>query len=222
MKRMIPLLLTVVLLLGMATMMTGCGDKTRILGTWKADADYAEAFNLGIRSADGMDELSKYFTVEEFIVTTTLVFRDDGSYTMTIDEEAAQKAVSSVRTIIYDGFEKMIQHQIDMLGLHVSVSEYMKLQGTTITAMVDSAFTEEVRKELVDEMVNPHTGNYKLEDGKIYMTEDISEELTEDSYDTYELDGDTLTLLECFCQIDAEQKEAQKSLYPMVFTRVED
>lgn len=222
MKKIVSLLLVLALLVSMSALLTGCGDEKKILGTWKADVDYADAFNLGIRSAEGMEEMAKYFEAEEFIVTTTLIFREDGTYTTTIDEAAAEKALESVEYILYNGFESLVKEQFNQLGLPISLDKYLESMTHAIWEMVDAALTDEVKEELIDEMVNPHTGNYKLENGKIYMTEDVSDAISEDAYDTYELDGDTLTLLECFCQIDEEQKEAQKSLYPMVFTRVEE
>jgi len=220
MKKTVSMLLIVTLLLSMSAMLSGCGDEKKILGTWTADVDYADAFNLGIRSADGMDEIAKYFEAEEFIVTTTLIFRDDGSYTMTISEEAAEKAIESIEYIMYDGFESILKEQFKQLGLPISLDKYLESMTHSIWDMVAEALTEDVKDELIDEMVNPHTGNYKVADGKIYMTEDVTDAISEEFYDTYELDGDTLTLLECFCQIDEDQKEVQKALYPMVFTRV--
>ena len=223
MKRSISIFLILSMLLGMALTMSGCaGDDKKILGTWKAEIDYTEALNAGIRSAEGMKDITKYFQADSFILTTTFTFRDDGTYTVSIDEASAENALKTIRSIVYGGFRRYLQYQVDMSGLPISVSEYLNLLGISMSELVDGALTDEVKKELLDEMVNPHTGNYRVADGKIYMTEEVDEELTEENYDTYELDGDTLTLLECHCKQEEGFEDIAQSIYPVVLTRTEE
>lgn len=226
MKRSISFFLILTMLLGMALTMSGCaGDKKKILGTWKAEIDYTEALNTGIRSAgsaEGMQDMAKYFQADSFILTTIFTFRDDGTYTVAIDETSAENALKTIRSLLFDGFERYMQYQVNMSGLPISVSEYLKLLGTSLSELVDTALTDEVKEELLDGMVNPHTGNYRVADGRIYMTEELDEELTEEYYDTYELDGDTLTLLECHCKQEEGFEDIAQSIYPVVLTRTED
>ena len=223
MKRSISIFLILSMLLGMALTMSGCaGDDKKILGTWKAEIDYTEALNAGIRSAEGMKDIAKYFQADSFILTTTFTFRDDGTYTVSIDDASAENALKTIRSIVYGGFRRYLQYQVDMSGLPISVSEYLNLLGISMSELVDGALTDEVKKELLDEMVNPHTGNYRVADGKIYMTEEVDEELTEENYDTYELDGDTLTLLECHCKQEEGFEDIAQSIYPVVLTRTEE
>lgn len=220
MKKFISIVLSAVLLLSLTCVLSGCGtDAKKIIGTWTADVDYTDAFNFGLHSAEGMEEMGEHFKAKEFILTTTITFRDDGTYTIAIDEASAEKAMESIEYILYDGFVSILTEQYNQQFLPISLEKYLEGMRNTIWSMVDSALTDEVKKELLDGLVNPHTGNYKLEDGKLYMTKEVTDDFGED-HDTYELDGDTLTLLECFCQIDEEQAELQRALYPMIFTRI--
>ncbi len=219
MKKHICLLLVICLLL--SALLAGCGsDEKKIIGKWTADIDYTDAFNTGLHSAKGLDKNAKHFEAEEFIVTTTLIFREDGSYSMVIEDSAAQKALQDIEYILYDGFESVLKEQFSQLGLPFSVEQYLQNQTHVIWGMVDDALTDKVKEDLLDNLVNTHTGNYRIADSKIYMTQELTEELTEENYDTYTLEKDTLTLLECHCNVEDEYQDIAKSIYPVTFTRV--
>jgi hypothetical protein len=86
-----------------------------------------------------------------------------------------------------------------------------------LTAVMTEALEEE---NIVEELVKSFEtkGKFKAENGKLYTTSEEDEEISEDVYDTYELDGDVLTLKESF-GADEEDKELLSSVYPVVLKK---
>ena len=222
MKKTICIVLSIVMLLSMSYMLTGCkSDAEKIIGSWTADINFADAFNTGISSAEGMEEMGKYFQVSSFILTTTFTFREDGTYTVVHDQDSIKAALESIKGDLRSGIENYFEDMIEKAGLGMSVSELLAASGQTMDSVMEAMFNGEVMDELISEVANEYTGNYRVGDGKIYMTEDTAEEISEEYYDTYELDKDSLTLLECHCKQEEGYEDVSQSIYPVVLTRTE-
>lgn len=74
--------------------------------------------------------------------------------------------------------------------------------------------------QLADRLGKEVRGFYRAQDGKLYLTTDTDMELTETNYDTYQIESDTLTLLECRCHMDEGFENISAFLYPITLTRV--
>ena len=222
MKKTICVIMTIVMLLSVSYALTGCkSDAEIIIGSWTADINFADAFNTGISSADGMEEMGKYFHISTFTITTTFTFRDDGTYTVSHDQDSITSALESIKGDLRNGIEAYFQDEIKKAGLDMSVSELLAASGQTMDSVMDAMFSGEVMDQLIDEVATQYTGNYQVNDGKIYMTESTGEEISEEYYDTYKLGKDTLTLLECHCKQEEGYEDASNSIYPVVLIRTE-
>ena len=228
MKKAICVFVSVVLLLSLSCSLSACkNDTDDITGSWVAAIDYAEAINAGISSVDGAALMKDYFQVDHFILTTTFTFMENGTYRITYDEDSIANAVQDMKKDLKNGFNRYLADQIRLQGLQMTVAEYLAAQHLSLDSLINSIFTKQVTDDLLSSIAEKTTGNYLVKDGKIFLTNDINQEISEDSYDNYELRDNTLVLLECHCQPDETleedmeeiTKEVIDSIYPIILQR---
>ena len=220
MKKAISIFLCAALLLSMCISLTGCNsDAKGIIGQWTAEINYASAVNAGISTAEGMEEIYEYFQFDEFYLTTTFTFLEDGTYTVELDAVSVFNAVQGIRGRMSSGMRKYIADEIKKAGLDISVNSYLGMLGLTWIGLGEKLISDYTLGKIADELNKGTTGYYRVKDGKIYMTADTDTELTEENYDTFTLDGDTLTLLECHCQQEEILENVTKDIYPIVLKR---
>lgn len=228
MKRTICIFVSVVMLLSLSCLLSGCqSDTDDITGSWVADVDYAEALNAGISSVEGAVLMKDYLKVDRFVLTTTFTFTENGTYTITYDEDSIANAIQSMKNDFKKGLNRYFADQIRSLGLKMTVAEYLATQRLTLDSLINSIFTRQVTDELVSGIADKTTGNYLAKDGKLFLTTDTEDEIREDSYDIYELKDNTLILMECHCKPDESLeedmeeiiKEATDSIYPIILQR---
>lgn len=228
MKRTICIFVSVVMLLSLSCLLSGCqSDTDDITGSWVADVDYAEALNAGISSVEGAVLMKDYLKVDRFVLTTTFTFTENGTYTITYDEDSIANAIQSMKNDFKKGLDRYFADQIRSLGLKMTVAEYLATQRLTLDSLINSIFTRQVTDELVSGIADKTTGNYLAKDGKLFLTTDTEDEIREDSYDIYELKDNTLILMECHCKPDESLeedmeeiiKEATDSIYPIILQR---
>lgn len=211
----------VLLLCILLTTFSGCNsDAKDIIGSWTADINYAAAVNAGIYSADGMEDMGDYFKFDEFYLTTTFTFLEDGTYKVELDALSVFNAVKGIRGHMEAGMQEYIQDEIRKAGLNISASSYLGMLGLNWTTLGEMLFSDYTMGKVAEELSKGSAGHYRVEKGKLYMTENLETELGEDNYDTYSLDGDTLTLLECHCQQEEILENVTKELYPVILKRV--
>ena len=223
MKKAISLLIVLSFLLCNALVLTGCNsDKKNIIGQWTAEINYAAAVNAGIYSADGMEDVGDYFKFDEFYLTTTFTFWEDGTYTIELDSTSVFNAVQGIRGHMSSGMRKYLDDEIKKSGLDISVDSYLGMLGLNWITLGERLLTDYTIGQIAEELNQGTAGFYRVEKGKIYMTASADEELTEENYDTYILDGNTLTLTECHCKQDEVFENISQEMYPIVLTRVEE
>ena len=116
--------------------------------------------------------------------------------------------------------EQYLADQIQKAGLDISADAYLAMLGLNRITLGEMLFTDYTMGKIAEELSKGSSGLYRVEKGKLYMTSDPDAELTDENYDTYQLDGDTLTLLECRCQQDESFENISQDIYPVVLTRV--
>lgn len=221
MKRMTSMLLALAMVLSCCLALSGCNaDQKKIVGTWQAEIDYAAAVNAGIESVKGAEKMAKYIEFDTFPLLTTFTFHDDGTYTVTMDASSVFSAVQNVRAHVAMGVLEYVENLIKEKNLPLSVNEYLAFIGLNRLTLGQTLVTDRALEEMAEELSKETTGLYRVEKGKIYMTSSTDEELTEENYDTYTLDGDTLTLHECHCQQEEGFENINQEIYPLVLKRV--
>ncbi len=210
-KRILSLILALVMVLTLA----GCSsDKDALVGKWVGVMDLADALNSYLAAA--LDaELMSYFTLSSFDVKLVFTFREDDTYSLTVDESAMPKTLETFKNDLRGGMVKYMEDMIAAEGYEMSVDEFLAFAGTSVDDLMEQAFPESMMDQLVEEMtagVNSE-GKFKANDGKLFMTDSASEDINDTMYDNYTLEGDTLTLVTTTDDMD----EFTAAMYPMVF-----
>ena len=209
MKKRIALLLSFVLVLSLALCACGGEKKATIVGTWKANIDLAEAFNEEM-AASGMGD---FINLESFALPLIMTFNEDGTGSMTVDQEAMTATIDKLAADLTAGLEAYFTETFAAMGLEIDLDEALAATGTSMDDLVNEMKAEFAGEDAFAEFTNEF--KYKAEEGKLYMSESLDAEIT-DTYNTYELKGNTLTL-----DIGNEEMEDEMAevLFPMTLTR---
>ena len=185
MKKIFALMLAALMLVGV---LAACGgDKASVSdggleGKWRTTLDMTEEVNQDL--ADG--ELGEFMEFSDLGVDLVLEFKGDGTYSMTVDEDALADTMESVKTQFKEGMSNYLAEM--MPGVDLDLDELMAEMGLDLDELVDSV---DMASELREYNM---AGQYKAEGGKLYLSESADEEPPVDEYDVYILDGDTLTM----------------------------
>lgn len=215
MKKKIAALLCLVLMFTM--ILSGCGanEKDAILGTWEGTLDMTDALNASIAAA-GDEEMAKYLAFDYFELKITMTFNADDTYALTVDEEHLSDQVDGLMEQMVDCMYTYMGDYLAEMGLDMSVDELLAQMGYTMEQLVEEYFDRDDLAESFSELETE--GNFKVADGKLYMSEGTNYAVDEDVYETYTIEGSTLTISEGTADDDAD--EIFQYIYPMVLNKV--
>lgn len=214
MKKRIALLLSFVLVLSLALCACGGGEKKETLvGTWNATIDIAEVYNAEI-AASGDEAMAEYLSVDSFAIPLVMTFNEDGTYSLTVDKEGMDAAMNGLIEDMKVGLEKYFNDYFSSMGLEIDVDEALAASGMSLDALVEEMKAEIMTEDMYADMES--AGQYKAEDGKLYLTEDVEVEPVGGVYNTYTIDGDTLTIEAGTEELEDEMAEL---LFPLVLKR---
>lgn len=216
MKKFFSMLLCIIISLGMIFTMSGCGEDATIIGTWANEIDATTMIN-GYLGLD--DEMSQYIKFDEFIVTVNVTFNENGTYKMSIDEEATNESFQKVKKAVSDGLYKYLEDIIKEAGYDITVEEFLEFAETDFDTMLN----ETINDGAVNQMINimQAEGKYKVEENKLYMTETADDEFDNEKYQVFTLTDDTLTLTESVGdETESEESTQDDDEYPKIFKRV--
>ena len=206
MKKRIALLLTFVLVLSMA--LCACGaKKSPVVGTWKTEIDLVETINQKL-DAIGLGEIVHLVSVNLPLV---IEFREDGTGSMGVDAEAINATVNKLVADMTVDLEAYFTDLFSSMGLQVDLDAALATFGISMDDLATEA--ESLVQDILAEFTTEF--NYKTEDGKLYMSEDLNSQIG-DTYKTYELKGKTLTL---DVGNDVTNDLLNEILYPMTLKR---
>lgn len=214
MKKRIALLLSFVLILSLALCACGGGEKKETLvGTWNATIDIAEVYNAEI-AASGDEAMAEYLSVDSFAIPLVMTFNEDGTYSLTVDKEGMDAAMNGLIEDMKVGLEKYFNDYFSSMGLEIDVDEALAASGMSLDALVEEMKAEIMTEDMYADMES--AGQYKAEDGKLYLTEDVEVEPVGGVYNTYTIEGDTLTIEAGTEELEDEMAEL---LFPLVLKR---
>ena len=202
-------LLVLIMLL---SLLAGCGKSgaDAIVGTWESTVDMSKIIN------DFMEEdpdMAEYIHFEDFKMLFRYTFREDGTYEKTVDKAVLKESMKGVQATFAEGMRRYLEDSFEEMGFDGTVEDYMESLGLTMEELAEAAFGDDMVESMVSEITTQ--GNYRLKDGKLYTSSGLDSEISEDSYETYELSGNKLVLKDYHGEID----EMIAGLYPMTFKR---
>ena len=207
-------ILSVILMLAILLSFTACGsgDKEKLVGTWKCEMDLAEQINTEM----GLDEESaEYLNFDSFTIVLYMQINEDDTYSLYADTDALEQTMEAAMASFAEGMTKYLEDMVlAETGIAMSADDILAASNTTMDEMLAEAFPEGMVEELAEGM--KQEGKFKAKDGKFYTSAGLENEVDPAVYETYTLEGTTLTLLEYV----GEDAGDTMNVYPMVFNKV--
>ena len=210
MKKRIALLLSFVLVLSLALCACGESKAPTVVGTWKAEINLVDMLNQEMEAA-GMGDFIK---LESFNLPLIMEFKEDGTGSITLDQEAMDATIDKLAEDLTAGLEAYFTDYFASMGLEIDLDEALAASGLSMDDLVAELKAEFAGEDAFAEFTSEF--RYKAEDGKLHMSEDLESAIDMMTYNTYKLEGDTLTL-----DIGNEELEdGMEIMFPMVLKRV--
>ena len=208
MKKIIALTLCLILVLSLCA----CGGKEDLSGTWKTTLDMSAGYNAELVAVD--PTMAEYLKLDSFDVPLVMDLKADGTYTMTVDRDDLDAVMAQVVEVTKNGILAYFEDILAQEGIEMDVNEALTLMGISLDDLVAEMTAQLESEEFYASMGGE--GKWKASDGKFYMTDSLDAVAGVGEYNTYVLEGDTLTL-----DIGTETlDEATAQMFPMIFTRV--
>ena len=241
MKKLLALLLALALGLSLAA----CGGaKSDIVGTWQGKVDMTEYIvskgnaDIGAVLSDQgvdmpLDSIGKY--LPEFAPVCTYVFREDGTYTFTMDEASMQLVLEGYQAGVEAYFRyfyaQVLYQTLVELGMADQVNGVEELEAI-LGVSLDEAIAEMLGMELhpfvsllLEETIGGaeayasrfnREGKYEARDGKLWLSAGPETPVDPESYDYYSVAGHILTIEEG----SPSEGAASAMVYPLVFEKI--
>ena len=238
MKKLLALLLALALGLSLAA----CGGaKSDIVGTWQGKVDMTEYIiskgdaDIGAVLSDQgvdmpLDSIGNY--LPEFAPVCTYVFREDGTYTFTMDEASMQLVLEAYQAGVEAYFYAQVLCQtLVELGMAEQVNGVEELEAI-LGVSLDEVIAEMLGMELhpfvsllLEETIGGaeayasrfnSEGKYKAKDGKLWLSAGLEYHVDPESYDYYSIAGNILTIAEG----SPSEGEVSAMVYPLVFEKI--
>lgn len=206
--------LSIVLVLGMLLCLTGCSssDKDALIGTWEASLDLTDALNAELASDP---EIAEFVQIKDFSLIMIMEFDEDDTYAMYVDEDALDETFVALQEDVAEGMAAYLENMaLEEMGVEMTADEIMEMAGMSMDDLIDSVFTEDMLEDIASGM--EQEGKFKAKDGKLYTSAGLEYDVDPEVYETYELDGDSLTLLEYY----GDDAGDLADIYPIEFEKV--
>lgn len=229
MKKLIALLLAAV----MAFSLVGCADKPDLLGEYEVVLDLTDQivqeYDAAAMEATGVS-LGEYLS--EFKLILRFVFNEDGTYKMTLDPNSLTVARENMETALYPLMDDTIISVFGQVAASMGgtvetkedVEAFFDLSWDTLYMDMFGMEAEELIGSLLEESlasISPADfgaeGKYTAKDGKLIMSDSLDVELTEDAYETYVIEGDTVIVTGA-----VNLEETGVLPYPYILTKVSE
>ena len=183
-----------------------------LAGTWRLDYNISQAV---------ISELGEEFEDFQTPLVIPLMFElgEDGSFNIYVSEEFPEN---------YDAWEEdFLTYSIDLIydtleDMGISKEQAQEMIKEEYGYSLEDYFRKSIEEEIDDSMLEElmslkETGRYEVQGDRLYIT-DESGEMDYDAYETFIVEGDTLTFLK---PEGLDEDEFMPGLsYPLSFTRV--
>lgn len=217
MKRIVSCGLSIILALTFMLSLTGCSDSNKFVGQWKAEVDITDSFSSAMSGEN--EDILKYIKPTTLTVGFVFVFNSDGTYRITVDEEAWKETMRTFGQSMAEGLRAYFQDLIVSSGLDMSVDELLESTGVDIDSMVDEMVSELENSELFGED-SISEGNFKAEKGKLYTSESLNSEIDETEYTSYTFEEDSIIFTGAVEAEFIDMEDMDIELFPMTLTKI--
>ena len=213
MKKSIVLLVCVMLMCGLTA---GCRNSNRdsaeILGVWKGSIDMTDHLHEGLSVYN--PEFADVLALGGFTVSVIWRFEENGTYSMSVDPVAMEAEARNLIAQLRAGMYRHLENKIETEGLSLTVEELLTLADTDLDMLLEQALGEDPVSAIISAFKLNMSGNYELDNGKLYLSDNVDNKVDKDNYYTYELDGDKL-VFKAGEFADSEAEEYAKIILPL-------
>ena len=184
------------LALGLTLTLAACGGndpKEDLVGAWSGQVDVMDQVVAGMRVT--APEIADELELENFYIPLEMEFRDDNTYTMTVDQEKLDESMDALIQKTVDATLVYLEQELKDQGItNMTVDEALAQSG-----MDRESFTQLMRDSLsqlsssVVQQIQTE-GQYRLEGNQMYTSDDKDTEPGSDGATPYTLDGDKLNM----------------------------
>lgn len=184
------------LALGLTLTLAACGGndpKEDLVGAWSGQVDVMDQVVEGMNLT--APEIADELELENFYIPLEMEFRDDNTYTMTVDQDKLDESIEALIQKTVDATLVYLEQELKDQGItNMTVDEALAQSG-----MDRESFTQLMRDSLsqlsssVVQQIQTE-GQYRLEGNQMYTSDDKDTEPGSDGATPYTLDGDKLNM----------------------------
>ena len=191
------------------------GEATEsIVGTWKGSVDFSEVMTKTMTAAD--ESMANYFTFPNLTLDLIMTFTADGTCTLSGDPASVEALADALGDCLMDGMVLMIEDLLKEQGLDITFEQYLTLAGITREQLQAQMMSQFDTDELLSNLENE--GNYLVEDGVLYISENLNTEIDKEDGSAFTLENGVLTIQAS--ELDADNEFVQM-LFPLVLNRAD-
>lgn len=184
------------LALGLTLTLAACGGndpKEDLVGAWSGQVDVMDQVVEGMRVT--APEIADELELENFYIPLEMEFRDDNTYTMTVDQEKLDESMDALIQKLVDATMVYMEQMLKEQGItDMTVDEVLAQSGMDRESFTD--LMEQSMGNLSSSVVQQiqTEGQYRLEGNQMYTSDDKDTEPGSDGATPYTLDGDKLNM----------------------------
>lgn len=184
------------LAVGLILALTACSSsdpKEKLVGTWSGQVDVMEQVVEGMRLT--APEIADELGMENFYIPLEMEFREDDTYTLTVDQEKLDQSVDQLIQKAVDATMVYMEQMLKDQGItNMTVDEALAQSGMdreSFTALMKESLgqlSSTVAEQLKTE------GQYRADKEKLYTSDSTDTKPGDSQYTPYTLDGDSMTM----------------------------
>ena len=186
--------------------LAACGGRKaadeNLTGKWSTTVDITDMVNQQFNDS-GMGEILQ---LDKMGLVIALELKDDNTYTMAFDKDALAATMEDAKAQMKDGLMNYFAQQAPGVDVEAALAQ----SGVDLDEMMNESIDLDSMAGALD-----LAGQYKAEDGRLYLSENVDQAPDKSEYIPYTLNGDQLTL-----DAEGDVTEEMADLLPMVFQRV--
>lgn len=166
------------------SLLCGCApaDEKKLQGKWRVKADLAQAYGDLLARSDA--SVAAHIDLTDFDVTLTVRFESDGTYRISVDEEAVEEGAAKMKEAIRSGMSAYLQAQTGK-----TMENLFSATGLTADELMERYFTDDLALAVKESLESK--GTYKVSGGKLILMKLDGSKVFEGKY---AVDEDTLEL----------------------------
>ncbi len=176
-------------------------EEITIIADWKGEIAYMNfASSLLANGDDAMADAISKLDLNKHTVKSTISFKDDSTYTMSLDSESMNTSINAfVEALLTEVYNATFANSEAAMTL----DEYIAASKSALTQLFPNASALTIN------------GKYKLDGDKLYTTSVVTDEIDESAYLIVSLSADKLE----FKDVVGESPMLPKEFLPATFTK---